>query len=367
MSVFKRNGQYVSKFQLYGRQHWTPGGPWPGTRDGKRQAQEAERRYRDRLSTRRTEETCASFVDRWLTEWPRPAGSTRSLYAQAAHRFSEAFGPTPLGEIERLSARSWALGVPRNLSKVVSTMYEDARNIGLVETNPFSNLRLPKTEKTEEVHPPTLEEYRTLLRSCVLVGGYAAEFRALIQFTAWTGLRVSEVQGFQWRDIDEDVIHVRRALKDDGSYGKPKNGLQRTIAFLEPARVLDQVPRREGSPFVFHVMKGAPLNQANLYYHWNKVRAPLALEREEAGLPGVRFHDLRHFCATQLLELGLSHFDVPVQLGHEDGGALVMSRYGHPSKEAARDRLLAVFGASPASTGSAAGSAYPAIPDGSGR
>jgi integrase len=50
-----------------------------------------------------------------------------------------------------------------------------------------------------------------------------------------------------------------------------------------------------------------PLNQANLYYHWNKVRAPLALEREEAGLPGVRFHDLRHFCATQLLELGLSH------------------------------------------------------------
>lgn len=45
VSVFKRDGQYVSKFQLYGRQHWTPGGPWPGTRDGKRQAQEAERHF----------------------------------------------------------------------------------------------------------------------------------------------------------------------------------------------------------------------------------------------------------------------------------------------------------------------------------
>jgi len=362
VSVFKRNGLFVSKFQLHGRQHWTPGGPWPGTRDGKRHAHEAERRYRDRLNARTTNESCASFVARWLAEWPRPAASTRALYAQAAGRFSEHFGPTPLGEVERLSARSWALGVPRNLSKVVSTMYEDARNIGLVETNPFSNLRLPNTQKTEEVHPPTLDEYRTLLRSCVLLGGYAPEFRALIQFAAWTGLRVSEVQGLQWQDIDGDLLHVRRALKDDGSYGKPKNGLQRTVAFLEPARVLDQVPRREGSPFVFHVMKGAPLNQANLYYHWNKVRAPLALERQEAGLPGVRFHDLRHFCATQLLELGLSHFDVSVQLGHEDGGALVMSRYGHPSKDAARERLLTVFTGSSASIGSAAGSTGVAIP-----
>jgi hypothetical protein len=55
--------------------------------------------------------------------------------------------------------------------------------------------------------------------------------------------------------------------------------------------------------------------------------------------PNVRWHDLRHFCATQLLELGLDHFAVSVQLGHEDGGALVMARYGHPSKDAARGRL----------------------------
>jgi hypothetical protein len=33
--------------------------------------------------------------------------------------------------------------------------------------------------------------------------------------------------------------------------------------------------------------------------------------------------------------MGMSHFDVSVQLGHEDGGALVMERYGHPPKNAA--------------------------------
>jgi hypothetical protein len=48
-----------------------------------------------------------------------------------------------------------------------------------------------------------------------------------------------------------------------------------------------------------------------------------------------------------LLELGLDHFAVSVQLGHEDGGALVMALYGHPSKDTARERLLGAFGADP--------------------
>ena len=351
MSVFKKKGRYVSKFVLDGRQHWTPGGPW----DTKTNAKTAEARYRDRLNARRSDETCASFADRWLAEWPREASGTRALYAQAMKRFAEEFGGTPLGEVERMSARAWALGVPRNLSKIVGTMYEDARNIGLVTHNPFSNLRLPKTEKTEDVHPPSLEEYRTLLRSCMLLGGYAGEMRALIQFVAWTGLRAGEVQGLQWQDIGTDTIWVRRQRKDDGSLGRPKNGHEREIAFLDPARVLDQVPRREGSPFVFHTPRGEPLRKGNLYYHWNRVRGPLELERQEQGLPGVRFHDLRHFCATQLLELGASHFDVSIQLGHEDGGALVMSRYGHPSKERARERLLGVFSADEPRFGSAIG------------
>ncbi|GIK78431.1 MAG: hypothetical protein BroJett022_21210 [Actinomycetes bacterium] len=57
---------WVAKFQLRGEQHWVPGGPWPT----KRQAEEAERRHRDRLDARRHSETCASFAERWLEEWP---------------------------------------------------------------------------------------------------------------------------------------------------------------------------------------------------------------------------------------------------------------------------------------------------------
>jgi integrase len=55
------------------------------------------------------------------------------------------------------------------------------------------------------------------------------------------------------------------------------------------------------------------------------------------------YYELRHFCATHLLDLGVSHADVAVQLGHTDGGALVMSTYGHPSEDAARSRLKMAY------------------------
>ena len=67
-------------------------------------------------------------------------------------------------------------------------------------------------------------------------------------------------------------------------------------------------------------------SQEQPLYYWNPVRAAF-------GRPGMDFYELRHFCATHLLELGVSHADVAVQLGHTDGGALVMSTYGHPSED----------------------------------
>jgi integrase len=354
MSAFRGRGGWIAKFQMDGKQRWVPGGPW----ESKRQAQEAERRYRDRLKARRSDETCATFAERWLREWPRESPATRRHYGHAAKRFADEFGPTPLGEVERLSARTWALTVPRNISKVIGTLYEDARNVGLVDDNPFSNLRLPTTEKTAEVLPPDGDEFRQLLAACTVLGGYGPEFRAMIQFGAWTGIRAGELHALRWTDIDGDYVHVRRSLKTDLTIGKPKNGQERTIAFLEPARVLDQVPRREGSDLIFHSVRGVPLNKGSHHYAWRTVRAAsqIKVARDADGLPDIRWHDLRHFCATQLLEMGVSHFDVSVQLGHEDGGRLVMERYGHPSKDAARGRLLAAFSNSGAEIGSRTGS-----------
>jgi integrase len=344
MSVFKVEGRgWISKFQYRGTLHWTPGSPW----QTKRQGQEAERRHRDRLATRATEETCASFAERWLEEWPRPETSTQRLYAAAARRFAQDFGPTPLAEVERVSARTWALTVPRSVSRVIGTMYEDARNLSLVEHNPFSNLRLPGTEKKGTIIPPTMDEYRSLLEATTVLGGYGPEFKAMIQFAAWSGVRQGELFALHRDDVSESVITISKSRKLDGTIGKPKNGETRTVPLLPPARVLEDIPERP-DPFLFHSPTGRPLIKGTHAWSWQKVKARAGVE--------TRWHDLRHFCATQLLELGLSHFDVSIQLGHTDGGALVMERYGHPSVDAAKQRLLGAFEFSGDETGSATGS-----------
>jgi integrase len=342
VTAFKRRGQWCAKYVRHGQQTWVPGGPWPT----KREAQRAEARHRERTVRLRAEETCETFAARWPTEWPRPAASTRVAYEHAAQRFAAEFGTTPLDGVDRLTARAWALTVPRNLTKALATMFEDARNVGLVTHNPFSNLRLPTTERTEEVHPPSREEYRALLDACMTLGGYGPEFRAMIQFSAWTGVRAGELHALKWEDIDTEAqtIRVSRARKTDLSLGPPKNGHSRVICLLPPADVLDTVPRRPDE-FVFHTVRGRPLDKGTHHYAWRTVRAAsgIPIQRAEAGLSNIRWHDLRHACATWLLELGLDHFAVSIQLGHEDGGALVMSRYGHPSADAARQRLQRAF------------------------
>ena len=337
MSQIRRGGGWVAKYQHRGRQVWVPGGPFKS----KKEAIAAEAAHRQRFVT---SATCSRFADRWLEEWPRKSAATRRLYADAARRFSAEFGDRSLSDINRVEARTWALSIPRNYSKIIGTMYSDAHDVGLVEQNPFANLRLPATEKTEEIAPPSPDEYRQLLAACMVLGGYAEEFRALIQLTAWTGLRASEVMALKVDDFEARHLNVRRARKDDGTYGLPKGDKQRRIALPLEARVQDRLVRWDGSDFAFHTPRGKPFKKGSLYYTWNKVRdaSATSMARISDGLAPIRFHDLRHYAATQWLERGASHFDVSVLLGHDDGGQLVMARYGHPSKEAATDRLLAL-------------------------
>jgi integrase len=168
-------------------------------------------------------------------------------------------------------------------------------------------------------------------------GAYGQTFRAVILFAAYVGLRPGELFALERGDVTQDLVTIRRSLDATGAIKLPKNGRERIVILPPPAReALREMPTRADVPWLFSSPRGRRFSQGSLTYCWRPVRAAF-------GRPTMDFYELRHFCATHLLERGVAHADVALQLGHTDGGRLVMSTYGHPSEDGARERLMRAY------------------------
>lgn len=310
---------------------------WVGTFKALGEAREAERAASRRRGVGRL--TCREFSELWLTDYARAAGATRRTYRYGVGAFIKEFSHVRLLEFDRLTARSWALRAPQSNVRVVRAMFNDAINDELHPgPNPFSNLRLEQSRGRKDLIAPTVDDVNELGEKAVEVHGeFGLAFRAVIVFAAYVGLRPGELFALERTDVGRDEVTIRQSLDGTGTIKAPKNGRERIVVLPPPAReALGNVPVRLDVPWQFVTPRGRRFTKSSLYYYWNPVRAAF-------GRPGMDFYELRHFCATHLLELGVSHADVAIQLGHTDGGALVMSTYGHPSEEAARERVKRAF------------------------
>ena len=173
---------------------------------------------------------------------------------------------------------------------------------------------------------------------------------ALLVLALTTGMRQGELLGLQWEDVDlkNGTIYVRRTLLEvDGrlTTGETKSGRNRRLDLPEIAvEALREHRKRmmaEGhpGPWVFCDTKGGPIRKNNLIRRWFK---PLL---EKAGLPEIRFHDLRHTAATLLLTLGVHPKVVQERLGHSQI-SVTLDTYSHvlPSlQKQAASKLDAMF------------------------
>ena len=301
----------------------------------KREAKEAEVVAYKRAP--KGSQTVKGFADRWLTEYPRPRASTNQHNAQQVKQFVDEHGSLRLDQVTRDLARSWSQA---HLSQMpaLRAMFNDALDAELVVGNPFARLGFTRSRgrrdlKSEWLTPADIDLLvDTATR--VHVGLKADLMSSMIRFAAYTGVRPGELWALTWDCANGDELEVRQAFN---SHTKqltlPKNGQARTIALVEPAKqALDEAPRLHPD-LIFPSVTGKQLYSSIFHSMWDVVR-------NVAGRPGMDFYELRHFCATYLIELGLSPADVAVQLGHTDGGALIMSTYSHPSERQARERIL---------------------------
>lgn len=235
----------------------------------------------------------------------------------------------------------------RYIHAVLHRALKQAVKWDLVPRNACEAVDAPRPVK-KEGKTLTAEQARALLHAA-----RGERFEALYVMALTCGLREGELLGLRWEDVDTEAMTLRvcRQLQRmrDGSglaFVPTKNKKGRVIdldpSSLEALRshrkrqseeklLVGSLYQDRGLIFATHV--GTPLEASNVV---NRSFKPLL---KKAGLPNIRFHDLRHTCASLLLSKGIDAKVTQERLGHADI-AMTMNTYSHlipgMQKEAAR-------------------------------
>jgi integrase len=310
-----------------------------GTYSTRKDAIRAEADWK--LRTRATgQETCAAFAERWTRDYPRPRKSTNQHNNERVQRFAADFAGIKLADVDRVAARAWALRHSHCLP-AVRAMFGDALRDGLVTINPFTGLRLPGSKGRKEIVALTEQELQALadlaLDPRMELGDYGPGYRAQVLFAGYVGLRPGELFALRREDVQGRIATIERSYSSKTrEEGATKTGRARTVIVAPVAQdALLHVPSHP-SGLLFVSPMGRRWTQSTHHRYWSRLR--LVADR-----PGMDFYELRHCAATLLLERGVTPWDVAVQLGHSDGGQLVMELYGHPSEAGSRARIAAAW------------------------
>src|ERR671920_1174067 len=228
---------------------------------------------------------------------------------------------------------------PATVRKIHSTLHKalsQAVSDGLIPRN-AADVKAPRPAP-EEMRPLSEGEACTFLDVARASGD---RFEPLYVLAITTGLRRGELLGLRWEDVDLErgTLRVGRSLvREEGRHtvGETKtrrgrrqvNLTPRTVNALKAHRKRQLEERMrlaetyKDRGLVFSTSVGTPVNPENLV---NRSFKPLL---KKAGLPKIRFHNLRHTCATLLLSRGVHPKLVQELLGHATI-AMTLDTYSH--------------------------------------
>ncbi len=287
------------------------------------------------LDPRHSRTRFREWAHQWLATTVHLKPKTSASYESILNaRVLPVFGDMRIVSIDQAEVRRFIAelaeagdkpGTIRNTFNVLRLVFGTAVGSGAIRTNPCTGVRMPKSLRTEMLFL-TAEEVLTL------VGAITEQFRILVTFAAYTGLRAGEIGALRVGrvDLQRGSVEVRESLADVKGklvFGSTKTYADRTVRlprFLtrELAVHLHGRPHRPDD-LVFTGPTGRPMRH-NLFYvrHFKPAVA-------RAGLPeGLRFHDLRHTCAALLVAQGAHPKAIMERLGHSSI-QVTLDRYGH--------------------------------------
>jgi integrase len=296
----------------------------------------------------RIEPTRLSFeqaASRWLESKPRLRAKTRTGYEGALrshllpvlgkkpiHAITEDDIARLVRDLEEKGLKPWS--IRGQALTPLSGIFKHAVRKGWRSDNPVRNLEADEKPAIVSRSKRILEENEIQK----LIEKTPTKYAPIIRTAVFTGLRLGEVLGLKWMDVDFErgVIHVRRQPTQQGEFSEPKtaSGKREVVMFPDLGRYLREHRLASAfsgdDDFVFTTQEGTPHLQGNVTKR-GLAKAATAAGLNHSGEPTLRMHDLRHCFASMLIHEGADVVFVARQLGHANP-AITLRVYAHLSR-----------------------------------
>lgn len=303
--------------------------------------------------------TLARFLSEWLEGARaslRPNSHTRYEQLVRLHTLP-ALGRLPLAKLtpqhlQRLYAAKLDEGLaPQTVHQLHAVLHRALRQAfrwGLVGRNVADLVDPPRSQGRQMAHLSP-EQARALLAAAS-----GDRLEALYVLALTTGMRRGELLALRWANIDFEagalhVVGTMQRTADGLTMGSPKTEKSRRQVALSATAVqalrrhrAGQAAQRlvlgkawEDTDFVFANDVGGPIEPCNL------IRRSFHNLLDRAGLPRIRFHDLRHSAATLMLGQGIHPKVVSEMLGHSQI-YITLNLYSHVTPTLQREAAAAV-------------------------
>jgi integrase len=223
---------------------------------------------------------------------------------------------------------------PRTINKrlqQIHSVFRRAQRVWGLQVNPVANAERQPFKRSGDFRALTPSEVTLLAASAE-----TDQDGALFEIAAFTGLRLGELRGLRWSDVDwmHRLVHVRRSYTRH-EIGPTKSGKVRSVPLVDQAaRAFDQLSRREHftgeDDLVFVNDVGDAIEESAMRRRFYR-----ALKR--AALEHLRFHDLRHTFGTIAVQ-AFPLTDVKAFMGHADIQTTMVYVHHVPQHDAA-DKL----------------------------
>lgn len=222
----------------------------------------------------------------------------------------------------------------RQHKNVLNQALKMAQRDGLIQTNPAELVVMPRATQFAGIF------YTETQMKALLTAVKNERLSPIIYITALYGLRRSELLGLKWDSINFEmqtltirhtVVRVTKVVQKD----KTKNASSfRSLPLTADALKVFTLLRKQedtyrriygknyiDNDYVFTWEDGHPYSPDYVSHTFQKLL-------KKYDLPHIRFHDLRHTCASMLLSEGYNLKDVQEWLGHSDI-KMTANIYGH--------------------------------------